>query len=133
MLFAMMMGLRLAYEEENEHIILETDNLFAYEGFCGKFSEAEKYELDQLKKRKRATNMKIEPKYVPASANQLATFLARNGPETRDRLHVIDKPCGRALEIWYDDMGLGSPWTRFIREDEACSKLQPWDASAGIF
>lgn len=46
--FAMMMGLRFAFEENKNCVILETDNWPAYEAISWKFSEGDKYEPQKL-------------------------------------------------------------------------------------
>ncbi|KAK1383622.1 hypothetical protein POM88_021357 [Heracleum sosnowskyi] len=67
--FSMMMELRLAWEEKKELIILETDSWFAFEAYYGKWCEECKYEIEQIQRRKRDKNVKIEVIYLPPTAN----------------------------------------------------------------
>ncbi|KAK1389909.1 hypothetical protein POM88_018087 [Heracleum sosnowskyi] len=114
--FVMMMGLRLAWEEQKELIIPETDNWFAFQCYYGKWCEECKYEIYQIQKRREDKNMKIEVIYISHDANRLAIYLAENGGETREYIHITKKPFGKVIEIWYEEIGLGSPRIRIIRK-----------------
>ncbi|KAK1391994.1 hypothetical protein POM88_011050 [Heracleum sosnowskyi] len=133
MCFAMMMGLRLAWEEQKKLIILETDNWFAFQCYYGKWCEECKYEIDQIQKRREDKNMKIGVIYIPPAANRLAIYLAKNGSETREDIHITKKPFGKVLEIWYEEMRIGSPWIRLIREaDDEGPEMLSLAASVGM-
>ncbi|KAK1376496.1 hypothetical protein POM88_032689 [Heracleum sosnowskyi] len=132
MCFVMMMGLRLAWEEQKELVILETDNWFVFQCYYRKWCEECKYEMDQIHKRREDRNMNIEVIYIPPAANILAIYLAENGGETREHIHITKKPFGKVLDIWYEEMGLGSPWIRLICEaDDEGPKMLPLVASVG--
>ncbi|KAK1395998.1 hypothetical protein POM88_005862 [Heracleum sosnowskyi] len=133
MCFAMMTGMRLAWEEQKELIIPETDNWIVFQCYYGKWCEECKYEIDLIQKRMEDKNMKIEVIYIPLAANKLAIYLVENGGETREDIHITKKPFRKVLEIWYEEMGLGSPWIRLIREaDGEGPEMLPLAASVGM-
>ncbi|KAK1389270.1 hypothetical protein POM88_017448 [Heracleum sosnowskyi] len=126
-LFAILVGLRMAFEQKKDFVLLETDNWHAYEGYHGKFSEECQYELNQLKTRTSNPNMHVEVTYIHQAANKLATYLDQNGGETKEDLFQTSEPFGRVLEICHEDMGLGPVGVKFRREKETV--VGAWAAS----
>lgn len=106
----------------HERVIWETDNLYAIQAWHeykkGKIVDGKKKELEDLCKRDDDPNLKLEVRLIPPYCNRITIYLAKNGGETRIELVVKTKSFESVMEIWYDDIGLGSGWARLVNKDD---------------
>ncbi|KAK1386275.1 hypothetical protein POM88_024010 [Heracleum sosnowskyi] len=63
-------------------------------------------------------NMHMKVTYLHQAANNLGTYLAQNGEETKEDMFQTSEPFGRVLEIWHEDMGLRPVGVKFRRDKE---------------
>ncbi|KAL1817929.1 hypothetical protein ACET3Z_020503 [Daucus carota] len=110
-LWALLVGLKGAFIEQENMVELETDN-----GEAVKEWEDWKWFIDQnhckviqqLEQRKSDPNLTLVVRVVKESQNRLARYLAEAGALQNTRLVVMRRLFGRVKEIWSLDMGLGA-------------------------
>ncbi|KAK1370198.1 hypothetical protein POM88_036294 [Heracleum sosnowskyi] len=119
-LWAMLKALQRVCIENLTHYILETDdrnmiNIIDHymEGGVGDQFELAHQIIHIIKDQRFVSDFEL----VDSNRNILATYLARNGGETRDRLYVVTEPFGRVQEIQNFDLGL-APLEQPFWEDE---------------
>lgn len=122
-LWSFVIGLRGALFEDENLIILETDNAEGVDEW-----EDWKWFLDpnhaglirQLEQRKKDPNLVLRVRVVSQSDNRLARWLAYDGANNRTRVVLYRRLFGRVKELWMLDMGLGPIQGNFqvVSEDE---------------
>lgn len=109
-LWSFVIGLKGAFFEDENLIILEIDNATGVKEW-----EDWKWFLDpnhagliqQLEQRKRDPNLVLQVRVVSQSENRLARWLAYDGAHNRTRVVLYFRLFGRVKELWMLDMGLG--------------------------
>lgn len=122
-LWSFVIGLRGAFFEEENLVILETDNADAvkeWEDWRWFLDPNHTGLIQQLEQRRRDPNLRLEVRVVSASENRLARWLAQDGAVNRTKVVLYRRLFGRVRELWMLDMGLGPNFGDFqvMGEDE---------------
>lgn len=115
-LWAVQTGLRRAFIEGAESVIIETDNIQAYGAIqFAHLHQNPEYDdlIHQILTRLRDPNWSCSFRLVYSPRNHLATYLSILGGELFCRLYIFFEPIGRMAEIMDLDMGLGPQAPQF--------------------
>lgn len=108
--WSLIVGLRGAFLEGEDMVILETDNadgVKEWEDWRWYLDPNNKGLIQQLEQRKRGPNLEHRVNVISASENRLARYLAYDGAEKRTCLVVYRRMFGRVRQLWMLDMGIG--------------------------
>lgn len=122
-LWSFVIGLRGAFFEDENLVILETDNaegVKEWEDWRWFLDPRHAGLIQQLEQRKRDPNLTLEVRVVGESENRLARWLAFDGAMHRTRVVLFRRLFGRVKELWMLDLGLGPINGNFqvLAEDE---------------
>lgn len=109
-LWSLIVGLRGAFLEGEDMVILETDNadgVKEWEDWRWYLDPNNRGLIQQLEQRKRDPNLEHRVNVISASENRLARYLAYDGAEKRTCLVVYRRMFGRVRQLWMLDMGIG--------------------------
>ena len=110
-LWAMLIGLKGAFLEDEHMVELESDNKDAvkeWEEWKWNPEPNHANVIQQLNQRKSDPNLTLVVRAIDESQNALARYLAQVGSQQRTRLVVIRRLFGQVKELWSLDMGLGT-------------------------
>ena len=110
-LWALLVGLKMAFLEGEEKVELESDNPEAikeWEEWKWFHDPNHANVIQQLNQRKSDPNLSLVVRAVEPSQNALARYLAQMGSLQRSRLVIVRRLFGEVKELWMLDMGLGT-------------------------
>ena len=116
-LWAVFIGMRRAFQDQYERVIIETDNIQAYR-------ECKYYREDGLTPHTRSTfrfilsrlndpNIRYEINLVHPQRNSVARCLTSIGRQNLHDLQTLDRPVDNIQEFLNMDLGIGPPQARF--------------------
>lgn len=121
-------GLRRAFVEGAESVIIETDNMQAFGAVqFAHLHQHPEYDdiIHHIITRIRDPNWECSFRFVYSVRNTTATYVYLLGGELFCRLYVFYEPIGRMSELMHLDMGLGPQETQFM---EAPMLDEEWEA-----
>lgn len=122
-LWAMMLGLQLAFKIGRNRLELETESREAlrdWDDWRWYVDQRHAGVIQQLNQRLKDRSLVLRKKQIRASQNQLARYLAEDGAASKSSAVCMYRPFGRVSELWHLDMGLGFIGGNFqvLDEDE---------------
>lgn len=125
-LWSVQVGLRRAYVEGAQSVIIETDNMQAFGAI--QFAHLHQHPdhddlIHQIVTRLRDPNWDCSFRFVYSVRNTSATYVSLLGGELFCRLYLFFQPIGRLDELMHLDMGLGPQAPQFLEEpmvEEEC-------------
>lgn len=109
-LWSVQVGLRRAFVEGAESVIIETDNMQAFGAIqFAHLHQHPEYDdlIHQIVTRIRDPNWECSFRFVYSVRNTTATYASLLGGELFCRLYLFYEPVGRMSELMHLDMGLG--------------------------
>ena len=121
-LWAIFSGMRRAFLGDSRRVIIETDNIEAFGAI--KFPNANASTeissiVQQILVLKNNQTWNCYVRFVYASRNKVATYLALLGAELFTRVFLFSEPLGRAAELMDLDLGLGPHDPDFLEMEMA--------------
>ncbi|WOH12727.1 hypothetical protein DCAR_0832235 [Daucus carota subsp. sativus] len=130
-LWAIFSGMRRAFLGDSRRVIVETDNIEAFGAI--KFPAANATTeissiVQQILVLKNNQTWNCAVRFVYASRNKVATYLALLGSELFRRVFLFSEPLGRAAELMDLDIGLGPHDPEFLEVELVEAEMEDLEA-----